>query len=33
MVRRLLPAADVAVDPDIDEPVAGLRGEQQVIDP
>src|SRR5882724_10341477 len=32
VVRRLFPAAYIAVDSDIDQPVAGLRREQEVID-
>src|SRR5258706_6801084 len=32
MVRRLFPAAHIAIDPDIDQPIAGLRRQQQMID-
>ena len=32
VVRRLLPGPHIAVDPDIDQPVAGLRRQQQVVD-
>ena len=33
MVRRFFPGAHVAVDADIDQPVAGLRRHQEVVDP
>ena len=33
VVGRLLPAAHIAIDADIDEPVAGLRRKQQVVNP
>src|SRR6266478_5436483 len=33
VVRRLFPAAHIAIDPDIDQVIAGLRRQQQMIDP
>ena len=32
VVGRLFPGAHIAVDPDIDQPVAGLRRQQQMVD-
>src|SRR6266481_3840568 len=33
VVRRFFPGAHIAVDADIDQPVAGLRRQQQMVDP
>jgi hypothetical protein len=33
MIRRLLPGPHIAVDADIGQPVAGLRRQQQMVDP
>src|SRR6266478_5436484 len=33
VVRWLFPAAHIAIDPDIDQAIAGLRRQQQMIDP
>src|SRR5450759_1486469 len=33
VIRRLFPGAHIAVDTDIDQAVAGLRRQQQMIDP